>query len=393
MELSQTAARRFLLDYHFLLPPRTLAPRTGVLTVLERLRCVQVDPLDLVGTNPHLVLQSRITDYSPALLERHLYEHRELVETFDKERSIVPVADWAGLSSSRRAVRARYAERPNPPREVVDYVRGEIDSRAPLSSLDLEDRGTAQWSWAPTRSVRAALELMFDWGELGVCGRVGSRKFYDRLDRMLPEELLVEEADEEALLARHIERRVRSLGLAARRSGSGWIGIRKTDAATRGAILDALEEAGRVVRVDVEGLRYPLYAPTEARELLDRAGRSVRAPRVSFIAPLDNVIWDRRLVKDLFGFDYSWEVYTPAAKRRYGYYVLPVLYGDRLVARIEPRRAKDALLVKGFWVEPDFEPDERFRAEIAAALERFRIYLGVARMETVGTAATVMRKA
>ena len=115
MELSQTAARRFLLDYHFLLPPRTLAPRTGVLTVLERLRCVQVDPLDLVGTNPHLVLQSRITDYSPALLERHLYEHRELVETFDKERSIVPVADWAGLSSSRRAVRAlRGAPEPSP---------------------------------------------------------------------------------------------------------------------------------------------------------------------------------------------------------------------------------------------------------------------------------------
>ena len=384
MTLSPEAARRFLLEYHFLRPPRSLDPETGVLTVLDRLRCIQVDPLDMVGRNPHLVLQARVRGYRPDLLDRVLYNDRELVEAFDKERSIVPADDWALLSAFRDRTRQRYEEQPHPPAGVIDYVRAEIDARAPLSSLDLEDHGTADWRWAPAKAVRAALEIMFEWGEIGICGRTGARKLYDRIDRILSPDQLI---GREMTTREYIERRVRSFGLVSRRAGPAWHGLPKEDAATRGAALDSLAADAGVIRIDVDGMRHPLYAPVGARTLLKRAAADDAGPvppAAAFIAPLDNVIWDRKLIAELFGFEYTWEVYTPATKRRYGYYVLPVLYGDRFVARFEPRRVADALVVRDWWWEPGFRPDDACRDALRDALGDFTRYLEVERVEATG---------
>ena len=127
-----------------------------------------------------------------------------------------------------------------------------------------------------------------------------------------------------------------------------------------------LIESGALIEVAVEGLRGPRYVPSDALTTLDAAEAEVRdgvppgraEPGVAFLAPLDPFVWDRALLRDLFGFDYVWEVYVPQAKRRWGYYVLPILFGDRLVGRIEPRieRREGVLRVVGLWFEDGFEP-------------------------------------
>ena len=131
----------------------------------------------------------------------------------------------------------------------------------------------------------------------------------------------------------------------------------------------------------VEGVRHLRYLLAEERPLLEAAAsRSRRSPAITFLAPLDPLVWDRRLLRELFGFDYTWEVYVPAAKRRYGYYVLPLLFGDRIVGRIEPRldRRTGQLAMLGIWFEPSFDPMEEphFVPALATALDAYRAFVG-----------------
>jgi uncharacterized protein YcaQ len=160
-------------------------------------------------------------------------------------------------------------------------------------------------------------------------------------------------------------------------------------AAARRVLHAELVESGSLVPVIVEGTKGARYIPVEDLERLERAQREVAArwspggepPGVAFLAPLDPLVWDRDLLRSLFGFDYVWEVYVPAAKRRWGYYVLPILYGDRLVGRIEPRieRRADTLRIANLWWEDAFDPlaDPGFVPAFAAAVEAHRAFGGV----------------
>jgi uncharacterized protein YcaQ len=156
-------------------------------------------------------------------------------------------------------------------------------------------------------------------------------------------------------------------------------------AAERNRVIAGLLEDGTLIPVAVEGLRGSRYLLAEERPILDATNaRSQRLPHVTFMAPLDPLIWDRRLLRDLFGFDYVWEVYVPAAKRKHGYYVLPILFGDRLVGRIEPRleRKTATLTILGVWFEPGFRPMEEppFIPSLAAALRAYRELVGAKKL-------------
>ncbi|MFW6293966.1 MAG: DNA glycosylase AlkZ-like family protein [Spirochaetota bacterium] len=388
--LSREQARAYVLAYHFLDAPRELEGTDGVLKVAERLRCLQVDPLNVVGRNVHLVMQSRVGRFRTDQLDRLIYEDHELVEAWDKVRSVVPSADWPGLEPFRRRMRERHERTGNPPADVIDYVRSQIASRGAVDSLDLGDRGRADWRWAPARAVRAALEIMFDWGELGIAGRNGGRKVYAPMGTLLGKAASrATKVDEpmDAYHRRHVRRRVAAVGLIADRSGDVWQGIVDAKAPERRRAIDALVDAGTVASVEVEGVRARCLAPAGACARLLSVGSDSngapggrRQPEAAFIAPLDNLIWDRRLVSELFGFSYTWEVYKPASRRQYGYYVLPVLLGDRFVARWEPRRLHGTLAVRGWWWErgnASLRDDPVTREAVGRALVEFLGFLGV----------------
>jgi uncharacterized protein YcaQ len=134
-----------------------------------------------------------------------------------------------------------------------------------------------------------------------------------------------------------------------------------------------------VVEIRVEGIGPPLYMRSEDKPRLDKTlDSNGPSPRATVMAPLDNLLWDRRLTKELFDFDYVWEVYKPVAERRWGYYVLPILYGDRFVARFEPGRDKEsgALMIKNWWWESGTIPSKRMRSALRHCFKRFLRYLG-----------------
>jgi len=316
------------------------------------------------------------------MLRELLYEDRKLLDGWDKNMSIYRVEDWPCFQRRREAAMRHPGKSPGPVRSIAPQVCEAIAERGPLSSIDLDFNRTVDWSWAPTRLARAALESMYSWGELIIHHKVHTRKVYDLASRHLPEELL-SAADpnetEEQFHDWYVHRRIGSVGLLWSRSGTAWLGMSGIKSRERTAALSRLLRQGRVVDVAVEGMKLPLYMRSEDRMALNKIlDSSTPPPHAAIIAPLDNLLWDRRFVEELFHFSYIWEVYKPIAERRYGYYVLPILYGDRFVARFEPGRDKEngALIIKQWWWEPGMEQSERMQANLLHCFDRFLNYLG-----------------
>jgi uncharacterized protein len=379
-QITREQARQFLLVYQGLGLSRPASGKAAVLKHFERVGSIQYDPLNLVGPNPYLVLQSRIHGFKQQLLDELLYVDRVLVDGWDKNMCIYSAGDWPYFRRYRERAREHYGERVA---AALPSIRAEIQNRGPLDSDDLDHDEKVDWPWGPTRTARAALEGMYFWGELIVHSRTGSRKSYDFAHKYLPASLLdtpEPHAEDPEYFAWHVKRRIGAVGLLWNKPGDAWLGIRGLLTAQRNAAIELLRKRGDITQVAVSGLAPEFFVRTEDVPLLLEvtSGRAEQPQRAEFIAPLDNLIWDRKLIEALFDFKYTWEVYKPAEQRQYGYYVLPVLMGDRFIGRIEPRYSKKTgrLSVLGWWPEPGFLPDAAGRKQLRDCFARFAGYLG-----------------
>jgi uncharacterized protein YcaQ len=336
-----------------------------VKTVVERLGSLQFDPLEIAGRNHDLVLLARIAGYRREWTDALLYEERWLYEAYNKGLSLLPTAELpyyrVGWDVNRvRHGAATFVEHADLVAELLDRIRRD----GALSSTDMEPRAAIEWYWRPTNQVRAILEALAEAGVLGLARRERNRRVYDLAERLFPAGLLAERRTEEEQRRHKLLSRYRAHGLLGASGGQAeiWLGTAAT-AKDRYRRRDELIEAGTLVPVEVEGIRGPRYVLGEEVAVLEEAAGAIEAGEpagdgVAFLAPLDPLVWDRDLLRSLFDFDYVWEVYVPAAKRRWGYYVLPILFGDRLVGRIEPRieRATGALRILGLWWQDGFDP-------------------------------------
>lgn len=381
IQLTLTQARRFLLAQQFLAPPRSLTSKADILTMFDRLGCIQYDPVNIVGHNPDLVLQARVAGYTPALLDELLYTDRSLWDGFDKVMSIYPARDWPYFARRRAAMGAWYTAAEREPMQLAEMVRAALREKGPLCSLDFDHDGRTEWHWGGTRLVRATLESLFFSGEIGVHHRTGTRRYFDLAERLLPAEVLAA-PDPNATLEDyhdwHVLRRIGGLGLANFGAGEHWLAILDAKTPQRQAALQRLISRGAVEQVSIAELpKQAFYIRTADKGLLERVDEPIE-PRAAFIAPLDNFLWQRVRLKWLFNFDYIWEVYKPAAQRQYGHYTLPVLYGERFIARFDPQYNRKArrLSIQNWWWEEGVQPDEAMRAAIQQALADFAAYLG-----------------
>jgi uncharacterized protein YcaQ len=342
IQLANWEARRFLLAKQGLWPPRALQGKDGIRTVSERLGCIQFDPLNVVGRNPDLVLQSRVVDYEPEMLHELAYVERELYDYWDKMMSLVPMQDWPRLALMRAYFQERHAKRWEKHAEHVETILAVIRERGPMSSLDFDSQHDVDWKmdwrWGQMRAAKALLEMLGDTGELMVSHREGARRYYDLPERVLPAEIADQSllTDEEAYVRWRVARRCRGIGLVGPGMGGEiWGGVAK--APQRNAAIETLVEMGKMVPVQIEGDKRTYHMLVRDLPFLERGRGTTPAPEAAFIAPLDNLLWSRNLIERVFGLRYVWEVYKPADQRQYGYYVLPVLYGERFVARFDSK--------------------------------------------------------
>ncbi|MGH2407769.1 MAG: DNA glycosylase AlkZ-like family protein [Candidatus Limnocylindrales bacterium] len=395
--ISAAVARRYLALHHRLAPPRALpAERDSVLRVMEQLGSLQFDPLGVAGRNHDLVLHARIAGYRSAWTDELLYEHRVFFEAYNKALCILPTSELPYYRLTwERARRAHDQGTFTRDAEVAERILERIRAEGPLSTAEFERGPAIDWYWGPTNQTRAVLEALWESGLIGLARRDGNRRCYDLVERLFPADLLAVEMTEEQQLSHKLLSRYQAAGLL----GTGgqaelWAGVRrhdehgKLDAAPLRARLRATMLAeGKLLPVTVEGVRGERYVTARSLPDLERAEAELatgslpgdEAPGVAFLAPLDPLCWDRDLLRQLYGFDYVWEVYVPEPKRRWGYYVLPLLFGDRLVGRIEPRieRSTRTVTIVGLWWEAGVEP-RATRGLIDALREALAAYLDFA---------------
>ena len=387
MKVTTEDARRFLVARQLLAPARSLeGGPDAVREVFRRLGSVQLDPVAVAGLSHDLVLHARVADYEPAWCDA-LAERREVIEAYNKGLSLVPAREFAWYRI-RDGERARKVLEDNA--DVAQRVLERIRAEGPLSSLDFvrEAGPTKDWFGAPVNAVRAVLEAYARTGDLATARRDGSRRYYDVPERLLPAGLLAPDPTLPEQLRHKMLSRYRAHGLVgATGHGEGifeYLGPAKAEGIYpgRNAMREELVEMGELVPVDVEGVKGKRFVVRDDVELLQAPPEPV--PSVAFIAPYDPLVWDRRLLGSLFGFEYVWELYVPPAKRRWGWYVLPILFGDRLVGRIEPRiDATDrAVQVLAVWWEDGFEP-ARADGFVEAMCEALTAYLRFANADRI----------
>jgi uncharacterized protein YcaQ len=340
------------------------------------------------------VLHARVAGYEPAWCDL-LYERREVFEATNKAMSFVPTSEfpWFRQVMGRKGPRfhaAALADNAAVAERVLERIRAD----GPLSSQDFErETGpTKDWFGMPENAVRAVLEALTVKGVIGLARRDGNLRYYDLLERLLPAELLAHEVPERDQLRHKLLSRYRAHGLLGP-GGAGGTFARIADPQDRNELRKELVELGVLVPVDVEGVRGKRLVLAEELALLQAPPQPT--PSVAFIAPFDSLLWDTALLASLFDFEYVWEGFFTPAKRRWGYYVLPILFGDRFVGRIEPRIDRDQARVDvlDIWWEDGFAP-RRADGFVDAMRDALRAYLrfaGADRLEWAPHLATEKR--
>jgi len=370
-----------------------------VLEVFRKLGSIQFDPIAVAGRNHDLVLHARVAGYEPAWCDA-LYERREIFEATNKALSFVPASEfpWFRHVMGRKGPRfhaAALADNATVAENVLERIRAE----GALSSADFErETGpTKNWFGMPENAVRAVLEAYTVTGVLGLARRDGNRRYYDLLERLLPAELLAPEVPQREQLRHKLLSRYRAHGLLGAGGAGGTFDRIAPPRSTpervgRDALHKELVDLGALVPVEVEGVRGKRFVLAEELALLDAPPEPMAS--VAFIAPFDSLLWDTALLGSLFDFEYVWEGFFPAAKRRWGYYVFPIVFGDRFVGRIEPRIDRDRARVDipNVWWEDGFAPRaDGFVDAIRDALRAYLRFVGADRLAWAPHLATEKR--
>jgi hypothetical protein len=382
VKVTAEAARRFLVARHYVAPARSLdgGPDT-VLEVIRKLGSIQFDPIAVAGRNHDLMLHARVAGYEPSWCDA-LYERREIFETTNKALSFIPAEEfpWYRVNAGRKGQRfhaAALTDNAAVAKKVLERLR--VDG--PLSSADFERESgsTKNWFGLPENAVRSVLEAYTVAGVIGLARREGNVRYYDVIERLLPAELLAQEVPEREQLRHKLLSRHRAHGLLGA-GGAGGTFARIANPDVRKELHAEAVERGELVPVEIEGLRGKRFVV--AAEVAELEAPPEPAPSVAFIAPFDSLLWDTALLEKLFGFDFVWEGFFKPEKRRWGYYVLPILFGDRFVGRIEPRIDREAARVEviGAWWEDGFAP-RRAEGFVEAMHDALGAYLRFARAE------------
>ncbi|WP_026670369.1 winged helix-turn-helix domain-containing protein [Butyrivibrio sp. AE3006] len=383
--ISKQQARQFILSKQGLIGAYRFKGKDGAYDYVRQAGCIQYDPVDVCGKNAELTLQSRVKGFKKSMLQELLYEDRKLIDYPDKELSIWPAQDWPYFSSYRERS-LELGRTFEGLEELKEQAIAYIDENGPVSSDMLPIEGEIYWHssmhWSgnwdkKSAAARSVLEQLYTDGELVIHHKKGSRKFYDLAGKHLPESILNAEnpcGDDESFLCWRVLRRIGAVGLLWDKNSTAFLGL-NINAEMRKKILARLTDEDKICPVMVEGMKTTFYYLSSDDALMKKIieGSADLKPRMSFIAPLDPLMWDKSLILALWDFQYSWEIYTPAVKRKYGYYTLPILFGEKFVGRIEaiPDRKNKILSVKGLWWEPGIRKTKKLDAALLSTLKAF----------------------
>ncbi|PHV12521.1 winged helix-turn-helix domain-containing protein [Chitinimonas sp. BJB300] len=378
--LSISAARQLHLAAQGLLKPqRRKANKADVLAAIRRMALLQIDTISVVNRSPYFVLFSRMGAFEPAWLEQLLAEGK-LYEYWAHEACFVPTEDYGLLryrmldpSSMGWKYAGRWLEQHA---TEIAAIKHHIKTHGPVRSADFErkgGKGNGWWDWKPEKRH---LEVLFTVGQIMVTERRNFQRVYDLTDNVLTKHYQSGWDDArdlispEAAQAEMVRRSCQALGVVK----TGWVeDYYRLKRGKYDAMLHSLAEAGELIPVRIEAWQHDAFVHKDLAPLLDEAiAGTLQSTVTTLLSPFDPVVWDRKRASELFDFDYRIECYTPAPKRKYGYFVLPILSRGKLVGRLDAKahRQQGIFEVKALYLEPGVRVTQKLTADLQAALQR-----------------------
>ena len=360
-----------LLNAPEAIPPEPGAGKARVLAAIRRMGALQIDTIHVVARSPYLVLFSRLEVYDPAWLDQLLAEGA-LFEYWSHAACFLPIEDYPLYAHVMKAHINSYQEHrwDMQHSEAINRVLERIRTQGAVRSSDFERTDGKKGTWWDWKEEKHVLEYLHTSGQVMIARRDKFQRIYDLRERILPAwddslALSPEEAHQVLTL-----RAVRALGAAPARWVPDYFRLPKKGIGDR---LEALAEAGHLLRLRVEGWPDPVYAHPDHRALLEEAQAGALQPNLTaLLSPFDPLTWHRERARVLFGFDYTIECYTPAPRRIYGYFTLPILHRGRLVGRLDPKahRKEGIFEIRALHLEPGVTLSDEMAAELHAAIQR-----------------------
>ncbi len=388
--LTPTLARRLAITKQHLAGKSSHPDTDGIMQIVRDLGCLQIDPINVVARPQYLILFSRLGAYDTNLLDQLLWRERKLFEYWAHCASVVLTDDYpihnlmmrtyaSDDSNWDRRVRKWITDNDALRRAILSIIR----RKGPTLSRDFIEAGVEPRAWVSTgwtsgRNASRMLDFLWMQGKLMVVGREGIQKVWDLAERFLPASAPREKWNERKVVRHAAQRSLRALGVATpRQIQQHFIRGRYSNLAR---VLAELEDEKLIERVQIiddgQAWQGDWYIHADDVPRIEKLSAGDWQPRTTLLSPFDNLICDRARTKLLFDFDYTIEIYVPKSKRKFGYYVLPILRGDRLIGRIDAAmdRARGVLHINAIFAEPN-APTNATRS-IQDAIERLAKFLG-----------------
>lgn len=380
LKISKDAARRLQLEKQGIGDPPRKVTKKQVYDTVEGLGCLQIDTINVVERAHYFTLWTRLSQYEKEDLHTLAYKDWCLFEGWGHAMCYMPMNDWRYLIAANKqrakdaVIHKGWFSRVEP--DIIDAVRRRIKTEGPLSSASFEGKkpSSGWWGWKP---AKRGLEALFSAGELMVVRRDGFQRVYDLTERVLPSWVEISEPSEEERVKFFVTSTLGCLGAIKPADIKSYyynwcIKLERTVKQLQ-ALLDEMVEERVVTKISVDGLRSPHYCLTEDVPRFEKLADDWKYENVHFVNYFDSLLWHADRVKSLFGFERALEIYLKPKDRRFGYFSIPILYGDKLVGRFDPKleRKEKKLIIRGLWFEEGFKPDEQFENEFLKTLDDF----------------------
>jgi uncharacterized protein YcaQ len=379
--ISRETARRLMIEKQGLGKKSYNPDKENVYSTIENLGCLQIDTINVVERAHYLTLWSRIGSYEKQHLDSLAYEDRKLFEYWAHAACYVPTEHYKyyieSMEKRKKELLQRLKKRTGKGKELLDHVTKRIMEEGPLASKDFKSEKKKKGGWWNRKEEKIAMDYLYGAGILAIDRRENFQRYYDLSENVIPSWIDKEVPTDNERVWFFVEKTMKCLGVIQPKEARGYYQHWAVNLGRNSnQIEELITEQENVAKVELEGAKSNHYCLPEDTSRLEEIDDDFNFDDVQLLIYFDNFMWNRTRIQRLFGFESKLEIYLPISKRVYGYYHLPVLYGDQIIARIEPKmdRGKNQLLIRGYWTEPGFNETEEYRDKLMKNLEEFATF-------------------
>ncbi|RPI13835.1 MAG: winged helix-turn-helix domain-containing protein [Ignavibacteriae bacterium] len=340
--ISTEEAKYLAVSNQFLLKSNNGKTKNNVLKIIEQLGYVQIDTISVVERSHNHILWTRLPSYKQSMLHSLLEKDKKIFEYWFHAAAFLPMRDFRFSLYTKERFRKQYGNWMLKNKKMVNFVTDRIKAEGALRSKDFEHTGKKLTGWWDRKPAKAALECLFMVGDLMISSREGFQKAYDLTERVLPDGINTSIPDDEEMFEHLLLSRINSFGFASTAEAKY---LRKVKPDVMKKVIDRLIEDKKIIQIKIGELKDIYYS---SEEKLKQLRKKFNSELIHILSPFDNLVIQRKSLKNIFGFDYFLECYLPSAKRKFGYFNLPLLAGNEFIGTLDAKanRAEGKFIIR-----------------------------------------------